>query len=147
MIRICQCKQSYQVIRHYYLHLVLRWQDLCFEANYLLLYDICKVLFWVFRKPTNTDLYIHWQSFSPLQWKHRKFENFENFSLPLLYSLLRWETSSFRTKVSPESFSSKKCLPTLVHQYAFLNDVRKQTLLLPYAGQNRSTLMTSLKNI
>ena len=24
----------------------------------------------VFRKPTNTDLYIHWQPVAPLQWKH-----------------------------------------------------------------------------
>ena len=24
----------------------------------------------VFRKPTNTDLYIHWNSFAPFQWKY-----------------------------------------------------------------------------
>ena len=28
----------------------------------------------VFRKPANTDLYIHWQPFAPLQWKHSTFK-------------------------------------------------------------------------
>ena len=25
---------------------------------------------WVYRKPTNTNIYIYWNSFVPIQWKH-----------------------------------------------------------------------------
>ena len=40
----------------------------------------------VFRKPTNRDIYIHWNSFGPFQWKYCTLKT---FSLPCINCLLR----------------------------------------------------------
>ena len=40
----------------------------------------------VFRKPTNSDIYIHWNSFGPFQWKYSALKT---FSLPCINCLLR----------------------------------------------------------
>ena len=117
----------------------------------------------VFRKPTNTNLYIHWQSFAPLQWKHSTLKTLVYRSYIFcsnekhLHSELKylrkifhqnngyphWFIDRIFDKVQ-DDFTKQETVDSLPDT-AVLNDVRKQTLLPPYAGQNGCTLVKSLK--
>ena len=117
----------------------------------------------VFRKSTNTDLYIYWQSFAPLQWKHSTLKTLVYCGYIVcsdekhLYSELKylqkvfhqnngypqWFINRVFDKVQ-DDFTRQKTVKPLPDT-AVLNDVRKQRLLLPSAGQNGCTLVKSLK--
>ena len=66
----------------------------------------------VFRKPTNTDLHIHWQSFAPLQWKHSTLKTlvYRSYIICSNEKYLPSELKYLR------KFSSKQRLRTLGHQ-------------------------------
>ena len=117
----------------------------------------------VFRKPTNTDLYIHWQSFAPLQWKHCTLKTLVYRSYIIcsnekhLHSELKylrkvfhqnngyphWFINRVFDKV-PDDFTRQQTVYPL-SETAVLNDTRKQTLLLPCAEKSGCTLVKSLK--
>ena len=116
----------------------------------------------VFRKSANTDLYIHWQSFATLQWKHSTLKTLvyrsyiicsnEKHHSELKYlrkvfhqnnSYPHWFISRVFDKVQ-DDFTRQQTVYSLPATAA-LNDARKQTLLLPYAGKNGCTLVKSLK--
>ena len=67
----------------------------------------------VLRKPTNTDLYIHWQSLAALQWKHSTLKTlvYRSYTICSNEKHLNSELKYLR-----KVFLSKQRLPTLVHQ-------------------------------
>ena len=119
----------------------------------------------VFRKPTNIDLYIHWQSFAPLQWKHSTLKttiyrsyivcsNEKHHYSELMYlrknfhqnnSYPHWFINRVFNKVQ-DDFTRQKTVKPLPDT-AVLNNVRNQMLLLPCAGQNGFALLKSLKHV
>ena len=117
----------------------------------------------VFRKPTNTDLYIHWQPFARLQWKHSTLKTLVYRSYIVcsnekhLHSELKYLQKAFHQnngyppwfinrvfdKVQND-FTRQQTVDPLPNT-AVSNDVKKEMLLLPYAEQNGCTLVKSLK--
>ena len=55
----------------------------------------------VYTKPTNTDIYIHWNSFAPIHWKCR---HSKNFSLPFIFDMFKWSLPDIKTEVFMKSF-------------------------------------------
>ena len=117
----------------------------------------------VFRKATNADLPTHWQSFTSLQWKHSTLKSLVYRSYIVcsnekhLHSELKylrkvfhqnngyphWFINRVFDKVQND-FTRQQTVDPLPDTAVF-NNVRKQTLLLPYAAQNGRTLVKSLK--
>ena len=117
----------------------------------------------VFRKPTNTDLYIHWQSFALFQWKHSTLkilvyrsyiicsnERHLHSELKYLWNIFhqnngypRWLINTVFDKVQ-DDFTRQQTVDPLLDA-SVLNDARKQTFLLPYAGKNGCTFVRLLK--
>ena len=107
----------------------------------------------VFRKPTNTDLYIHWQSLTPFQWKHSPLKILVYHSYIIcsnekhLHSELKYLRKFFHQnngyphlfinrvfdKVQ-DDFKRQQTADSLSNT-AVLNDARKQTLLLHILGK------------
>ena len=103
----------------------------------------------VFRKPTNTDLYIPWQSIAPLQWKHSTLKTlvYRSYIIcsheKLLHSKLKyfrkvfhqnngyphWFINRVFDKVQDDFTRQQTVYP--LPETVVLNDARKQTLLLP----------------
>ena len=100
---------------------------------------------------------------APLQWKHSTLKTLVYrsyivcFNEKHLHSELKYLRTFFdQNKGYPHwfinrvfdkvhiDFTRQQAVDSLPDT-AFLNDVRKQTLLLPYAGQNACTLVKSLK--
>ena len=119
----------------------------------------------VFRKPTNTDIYIHWNSFAPVQWKYstlktlvyhvyivcsdnQHLESELNYLTKVFhnFSYLHW----FITKVIYEVKNdfNKQIVPPTPHiktTDSEKNNIRKPMMILPYAGEKGCTLIKPLK--
>ena len=120
----------------------------------------------VFRKPTNTDIYINWNSFAPFQWKYSTFKTLvyrayivcsDNQHLKSELNYLRevfhninLYPHSFITKVVNEvnnDFSKQTVPPTPYMETTDggNNNIKKPMMILSYAGEKGSTLIKSLK--
>ena len=120
----------------------------------------------VFRKPTNTDIYIHWNSFAQFQWKYSTFKTFlyraytacsDNQHLESELNYLRKVFHNFNsyphwfiTKVVNEVNNdfNKQIVPPTPHietTEGENNNIKKPMMILPYAGEKVCTLIKSLK--
>ena len=120
----------------------------------------------VFRKPTNTDIYIHWNSFAPFPWKcstlktlvyrayifcsdNQRLESEFNYLMKVFHifnSYPHW----FLTRVINEVKNNfiKQFIPPTTHQETIdgeNNKIRKPIMILPYAGERGCTLIESSK--
>ena len=119
----------------------------------------------VYRKPTNTDIYIHWDSFVPIQWKRSTVKTF------VYRSYLTWSDDHYLTlelKYLRKVFKEHNNYPHWFITQVF-NDVnkiinqqqgvivsnetttaeesnsKKQIMKLPYAGKKGCSIIKSLK--
>ena len=109
-----------------------------------------------YRKPTNNDIYLNWNSFSPKSWKRGTlrtilkrayvicltidlhhisfvFQNYNNFPKWVIDQVLHQEKENHRVirSVQPE-----------INE---VSDEKSHLLVLPYAGQKRDKLVKSMK--
>ena len=120
----------------------------------------------VFKKPTNTDIYIHWNSFAPFQWKYITLKTlvYRAYIVCSDNQYLEPELDYFRkvfrnfnsypdwfiTKVVNEVKDdfNKQIVPPTRHTETTdgeNNNIRKPMMILPYAGEKGCTLIKSLK--
>ena len=120
----------------------------------------------VFRKLTNTDIYIHWNSFASFQWKFSTLKTLvyrayivcsDNQHLESELNYLRKVFHNFNsyphwftTKVINEvknDFNKQIVTPTphIETTDSENNNIRKPMMILPNAGEKGCTLIKSLK--
>ena len=122
----------------------------------------------VFRKPTNTDIYIHWNSFAPFQWKYstlttlvyrasivcsdkQHLESELNYLKKVFHNLnsyLHWLITKVINEVKND-FNNQIVLlaPHIETTDHEKNSIRKPMMILPYAGEKGFTLIKSIKKI
>ena len=122
----------------------------------------------VFRKSTKPDIYIHWNSFAPFQWKYSTLKTLiyrahivcsDNQHLESELNYLRKVFHNFNsyphwfiTKVLNEvnNDCDKQIVPPAPHIETTdgeNNNIKKPMIILPYAGEKEFTLIKSLKII
>ena len=120
----------------------------------------------VFRKPTNTDIYIHWDSFAPFQWKYSTLKTLvyrayvicsDNQHLESELNYLRKVFHDFNsyphwfiTKVVNEVNNefNKQTVPPTPHIETTdgeNDNIKKPMMILAYADEKGCTLIKSLK--
>ena len=120
----------------------------------------------VFRKPTNTDIYIHWNSFAPFQWKYstlknlvyrayivcsnnqylesepnylkKVFHNFNSYPHWFITRVINEVKNDFNKQIVPPT-------PHIETSDGEKNNIRKPMMILAYAGEKGCTLIKSLK--
>ena len=117
----------------------------------------------VFRKPTNTGIYNHWNSFAPFQWKYSTLTTlvyrehivcsdnqhleselkylkkvFHNFNSYPHWFIINEVKNDFNKQIVPPT-------PHIETTDGEKNNIRKPMMILPYAGEKGCTLIKSLK--
>ena len=120
----------------------------------------------VFRKPTNTDIYIYWNSFAPFQWKYstlktlvyrafivcsdnqhlesehdylgKVFHNFNSYPHWFITKVVTEVNNDFNKQIVPPT-------PHIETTDGENNNIKKPMMILPYAGEKGCTLIKSLK--
>ena len=115
----------------------------------------------VYRKPTNTDIYLHWESFAPKKWKTCTLKTliyraYRICSSPeLLEKELEYLTNAFTNINGYPYWMVNKIAKEVKHDYenpiiavpqdeTEVND--QFTLVLPYQGAKGETIIKSLRN-
>ena len=121
---------------------------------------------YIFRKSTNTDIYIHWNSFTPFQWKYstlktlvycayivcsdnqhleselnylrKVFHNFNSYLHWFITNIVNEVNNDFNKQIVPHT-------PHIETTDGENNNFRKPMMILPYAGEKGCTLIKSLK--
>ena len=122
----------------------------------------------IFRKPTNTDIYIHCNLFTPFQWKYstlktlvyhaysfcsdnehleselnhlrKVFHNFNSYPYRFITKIVNKVNNDFNKQIVPHT-------PHIETTDGENNNFRKPMMILPYAGEKGCTLIKSLKRI
>ena len=113
----------------------------------------------VYRKPTNSDIYLHWQSFTPLRWKqgtlrtlvlrahticsNKEFLNKELTHLRKVFNEYNGYPHWLITKVFNET--SKEHQTHNTNTEVVTNAKKKCMMILPYQGEKGLTLVNRLK--
>ena len=120
----------------------------------------------VFSKPTDTDIYIHWNSFAPFQWKfstlktlvyrayivcsdnqhleselnylRKLFHNFNSYPHWFITKVINDVKNDFNKQIVPLT-------PHIETTDSENNNIRKPMMILPYAGEKGCTLIKSLE--
>ena len=119
----------------------------------------------VYRKPTNTDIYIHWNSFAPIQWKRSTLKTLvyrsylvcsNDHYLTLELNYLRKvfnEYNNYPHWFITQVFNDVNNVFNQQHQTTDINNTtiaeennsKKQIMKLPYAGERGCSIIKSLK--
>ena len=119
----------------------------------------------VYRKATNTDIYLHWSSFAPLSWKRGTLQTLFDRALTIcstkeylskeidhLYRVFRTNNGYpkwFIDQVYKKSCrrkTSEDAVITTTDSTAAESDVKTPLLILPYAGNAGEKIIKSLQN-
>ena len=111
----------------------------------------------VFRKETNTDLYINWNSHAPMQWKRRPLKNLIQRSISICSNenLLEDELNYLRNVLTKVNDYPPKLVNSIIkieleknssdQQEVTTNATSKQIqLVLPYAGKRGNNIIRKM---
>ena len=119
----------------------------------------------VYRKPTNTYIYIHWNSFAFIQWKHSTLktlvyqsylicsnDHYLTLELKYLWKVSKeynnyphWFITQVFNDVNKILNQQQEVIVTNETAITEKSNTKKQIMKLPYAGEKGSSIIKSLK--
>ena len=129
------------------------------------LFVVDKVLRRVYRKPTNRDTYIHWNSFASIQWKHSILkilvyrlylrcsnDHYLTLELKYLWKVFKlynnyphWFITQVLNDANRIFNQQQEIIVTNEATIAEESISKKQIMKLPYAGEKGCSIIKSLK--